>query len=97
MVESTDRGRAQQILTRIVEEHRRAVKAENEFIEWERAHRQDGACDEFAKRFCAWLDAAEPFDASQTVIEEQFPELVDDLKQRLRATEEPKKRLDDRF
>jgi hypothetical protein len=92
MVESNCRGRAQQILARIGEEYRHARKAEIEFIEWERAHRQNGACDAFARRFYAWLDAAEPFDASQTVIEEQFPELVGDLKQRLSAAEEPERR-----
>lgn len=90
MAESSDRDRAQQILARIGEEYRRARRAESEFIEWERAHRQDGACDEFARRFCAWLDAAEPFDASRTVIEEQFPEFVSDLKQRLKIAEEQK-------
>lgn len=88
IVESQDRDRAQQILAKIGEEYRRARKAESEFIEWEQAHRQDGACDEFARRFYAWLDAAEPFDASQSAIEERFPEFVDDLKQRLAAAEE---------
>jgi broad specificity phosphatase PhoE len=89
-VESSDRDRAQQILARIAEEYRCAAEAESEFIEWERAHRRDGACDEFARRFYAWLDAAEPFDASQTVIEEQFPEFVSDLKRRLKIAEEQK-------
>jgi len=76
---------AEQILAKIVEDYRCALKAEGDFIEWERAHRQNGPCDEFAARFCAWLDASEPFVAGQSVIEEQFPELVGELSERLKA------------
>jgi hypothetical protein len=80
-------NRAPQILARIVDDYRCAMKAENEFIEWERTHRRDGNCDEFAERFYAWLDASEPFVAGQTVIEEQFPEFVDELTEKLKAVE----------
>jgi len=84
MMESTPH-KAEQALTRIVEDYRRALKAEREFIEWESTHRRDGACDEFAARFYAWLDASEPFVAGQSAIEEQFPELVDELAEKLKA------------
>ncbi len=76
---------AQQILAKIVEDYRCALKAEGDFIEWERTHRQDGPCDEFAARFGAWLDASEPFVAGQSAIEQQFPELVGELSERLKA------------
>ena len=76
---------AQQILDRIVDDYRRASKAEEEFVEWERAHRLNGQCEEFAERFYAWLDASEPFIAGKSVIEEQFPEFVDEMTARLNA------------
>jgi hypothetical protein len=75
----------QQVLDKIVEDYRRALKAERDFIEWERSHRQDGTCDEFAARFGAWLDASEPFVAGQSAIEERFPELVGELSEKLKA------------
>jgi hypothetical protein len=82
-----DQNQAQQILARIAEDYRCAVRAEREFIEWERAHRNDGECDEFASRFFAWLEASEPYVAGHNLIEERFPELMDRLNNELKKVQ----------